>query len=413
MFVNRIVVALAFIIVFTIMFTSASLAATDWSKTYIYVETDEYDRLFIEEGLSKNLIPNGSIIGISLSPIMFGEQRNRVIVLPDPNFNAEQVNVAKEFSSKVLQHVINGGIAVAGLNGAVLLNLSLSEKSFPLPSTTPEACAPAPASYDYAKYKCIPEPPLAYSQRVLDRVVVYIARIGKGWVIIIPINVVWAYSDSKDPVYVEVFSEALKIAEELDSGMSIQPYYSLIASLIISSTVAFQTTQIGGKTNASSRGGGSKLVKTPERNVSIYVNPLYTRIPEDEALKHPARKKIYDIVSSQGAVPFNALWRITGLSKAAVAWHLSVLERLGMVSMVKYKKYLLVYTPDPEGVEKLIKRLHQVDPKGLCRLAEYAAQNTPLEAVARRIKTSVWKIARVYEIIKSNLDLVEKLCLEK
>jgi len=407
MLMNRIMLVLLFVIIFI----SASPIATGWSKTYIYVETDEYDRFFIEEGLSRNLFPNGSVIG--LTSITLGEPRDRVVVLPDPNFNADQVNVAEEFSSKILQHVLNGGIVVAGLNGAALLNLSLGEKGFPLPPMTSESCVLTPSNYNYTKYMCIPEPPWAYSRRVLGDMVVYIASIGKGWIIIIPINIVWAYGDSKDPVYVEVFSEALKIAEELNSSATIPLYYSLSASLIIASTIAFQTTQTSKRIDVDKQSGESRLVKTPRRNDRIYVSPLYLRIPVDDALKHPARRKIYDVVSSQGAVSFNTLWRITGLSKATVAWHLSVLERLGMVGVVKYKKYLLVYIPYSEGVEKLIKKLHQLDPKGLCLLTKYAAQNTPVEIVAKRIKKSVWSIAKVYEIVRSNHDLVEKLCFEK
>jgi len=405
--VNRVLITSLLIIIFT----NTIYVTTGWSKTYIYVETDEYDRFFIEEGLSRNLFPNGSIIG--LTPVTSAELSERVIVLPDPNFNADQVDMAKEFSSKILQYVLNGGIVVAGLNGAVLLNLSLSEKYYSLPSTTPDACTPAPVNYDYTKYKCIPEPPWAYTRKVVDHMVVYIMGIGRGWVIIVPINVVWAYSDSRDPVYIEVFSKALKIAEELHPDTSIPPHHSLIASLIIASTLAFQITQSGRRLDMSKRSREAIPVKTHRRDLSIYINPLYLRIPEDDALKHPVRRKIYDIVSSQGAVSFNTLWRMTGLSKATVAWHLCVLERLGMVDVVRYKKYMLVYIPSAEGVAKFIKKLYQMDPKGLCLLAKYAVQDTPLEVVARRIKTNTRNIAQVYEIIKSNLDLVEKLCFEK
>jgi len=407
MLMNRTIIILLFIIIFA----NTSLVATSWTKTYTYVETDDYDRFFIEEGLSKNLFPNGSIIG--LSPDMLGEPREGVIVLPDPNWDADQVSRAKEFSSKILQYVLNGGIAVAGLNGAVLLNLSLVEKGFPLPSATSEACAPAPINYIYTKYMCIPEPPWAYVRRVLDHMVVYIANIGKGWIIIIPINIVWAYSDIKDPIYVEMFSEALKIAEELYSKTAISPYYSLIASIFIASTVALQSTQTGRKIDMSKGGSETSLLRTSRRVTSMYISPLYLRIPEDDALKHPVRKKIYDIVSSQGTVSFNMLWRITSLSKATISWHLCVLERLGMVGVVKYKKYQLIYIPDAKGVEKFIKRLYQMDPKGLCLLAKYAVQNIPPEIVAKRIKTNVRNIAQVYEIIRNNVDLVEKLCFEK
>jgi DNA-binding transcriptional ArsR family regulator len=88
---------------------------------------------------------------------------------------------------------------------------------------------------------------------------------------------------------------------------------------------------------------------------------LRQKVSVEDALNHPFRLKIYELVRSNGAVPFSKVLELGG--KAEVEWHTFILTRTGLVTELKIgrgrrkKRYLA--TPDPEVLLKILPKLDE------------------------------------------------------
>jgi len=88
---------------------------------------------------------------------------------------------------------------------------------------------------------------------------------------------------------------------------------------------------------------------------------LRQKVSVEDALNHPIRLKIYELVRSNGAVPFSKVLELGG--KAVVEWHTFILTRSGLVIELKIgrgrrkKRYLA--TPDPEVLLKILPKLDE------------------------------------------------------
>ena len=88
---------------------------------------------------------------------------------------------------------------------------------------------------------------------------------------------------------------------------------------------------------------------------------LRQKVSAEDALNHPIRVKIYEVVRSNGVVPFSKILGLGG--KAVVERHTFILTRSGLVIELKTgrggrkKRYLA--TPDPNVLLKILPKLDE------------------------------------------------------
>jgi len=93
---------------------------------------------------------------------------------------------------------------------------------------------------------------------------------------------------------------------------------------------------------ALSEGGRGKLFSTISIPVAYYVTK------RSDVARSPKRVKILEYIKSNPGAPIRRIARETGISYGEVQWHLSVLERLGLVECVKLGRYHCYY---PAGMQ--------------------------------------------------------------
>jgi len=60
---------------------------------------------------------------------------------------------------------------------------------------------------------------------------------------------------------------------------------------------------------------------------------LRTKIKYEDALEHPLRRQIYELISRNGAIPFSKILELG--SKAVIEWHTFILIRSGLIKEIK------------------------------------------------------------------------------
>jgi len=362
-----------------------------------YVATDPADSLFLEDGLRHGL-PPGPVLG--LGGVLRAPRLPRLVAALDPNWGPGEELEALNAFERLVNHVLGGGVLVAGLNGAVAANLTLARLGSPLPPVGRAACAPAPPGYDFRRYGCLPRPPGARTVALSDGMVAYVLRLGDGWLVVLPYNLVWAYLDTRSPVYLEAAREALLLAEKLPSANPLPG--EVAAAAAIAAAVA---VSVSSSSSQRRRGRGARGAPAAPAAAS----PMWARVGRDEALSHPVRRRIYSLVAERGALGFNELWRELGVAKATVAWHLSVLERLGLLSTVRYRRYLLAYLPGPRGAAALFSALSSRDP-AFCLLVGEALRGAGLEEAARRLRVRPRALEGIYRLVAAYPEEAAEAC---
>jgi hypothetical protein len=89
---------------------------------------------------------------------------------------------------------------------------------------------------------------------------------------------------------------------------------------------------------------------------------LRIKIEKEEALNHPLRRAIYEVITNSGVIKLYDLLKLG--SRASIEWHVWILIRTGLVSEVRVgkKRYLI----DPANTEQSLKTLIQLDEDVKC-----------------------------------------------
>ena len=120
---------------------------------------------------------------------------------------------------------------------------------------------------------------------------------------------------------------------------------------------------------------------------------LRIKIEKEEALNHPLRRAIYEVITNSGAIKLYDLLKLG--SRASIEWHVWILIRTGLVSEVRVgkKRYLI----DPANTEQSLKTLIQLDEDVKCIAENNTKRLKELIAICR---TDEETINRVLELIR-------------
>jgi hypothetical protein len=120
---------------------------------------------------------------------------------------------------------------------------------------------------------------------------------------------------------------------------------------------------------------------------------LRIKIEKEEALNHPLRRAIYEVITNSGVIKLYDLLKLG--SRASIEWHVWILIRTGLVSEVRVgkKRYLI----DPANTEQSLKTLIQLDEDVKCIAENNTKRLKELTAICR---TDEETINRVLELIR-------------
>jgi DNA-binding transcriptional ArsR family regulator len=130
---------------------------------------------------------------------------------------------------------------------------------------------------------------------------------------------------------------------------------------------------------------------------------LRQKVSVEDALNHPIRLKIYELVRSNGAVPFSKVLELGG--KAVVEWHTFILTRSGLVIELKIgrsgrkKRYLVI--PNPEVLSKILPKL---DERVECVITNRVKPPEKIADVCNLDTQSVISILRLVGVITYSLN---------
>ncbi len=125
---------------------------------------------------------------------------------------------------------------------------------------------------------------------------------------------------------------------------------------------------------------------------------LRTKIKYEDALEHPLRRQIYELISRNGAIPFSKILELG--SKAVIEWHTFILIRSGLIKEIKIgrgsrkKRYLV--KPDPEVVYKVLSQLDE-----------------RVECIIKHRKLSIEKITEICSVDRDSATTILKIISEK
>jgi len=375
------------------------VGAQQAQPTILVLVTDEADQVFLEAWSATtayNLVPAGLDNATSLL------HQADLVVLLDPNYGPSQVEAVKQVAQAVLAGAEAGTPLVATLNGLSMLRLAGAFEDYQVSCNA--TGLPYPPTYKPETY-CIVEPP-PYAE-TLNGGDWFLARqpLAQGRAVIVPYNIVWAYLDTRDPVYIVIMEEAVAAALEEQGGGAL-PAGAVVAAAAAAVGAAGLANELrrlaradaAGGAGGASGGGGAALIPALG----------FKRIDREDALDHPIRQSIVALLKEEGPVTFNELWRRLGLSKATVSWHLSVLEREDIVGIVKYKKYKIVYLKGEE--DRIIESLIRERKGEVCTLARAVTESQGVQWAAKRLRSRPEAIADVYSLIETRIDEVLRLC---
>ena len=316
---------------------SSSIGVAHNNLKILYVVTDEYDEIYLEgffkmySSFAGDTISLDEIAGVDLGLY-------DVVVLVDPNWL--DVEKAREAAEEVLGYVVGGGNVVATLNGVALLSLSNLWRSVAVAESV-DGDVDGLYGYNVSKYRFIQieSPLLLYRDKFLS-----VLRVGEGYTICIPLNIVWAYADTKDRIYLDILAKSLDVVASTKLVSSGPRYERVVAAVAIAFTA----------TLAENVGSLKESAKTRGKPVRVVVSPLWSRISYEEVLSHPARRAILEKLSVAKAMTFSELMKAVNMPKAVLSWHLYVLEQHGLVKVCRLAKPRLtvVFVPDSEGIKK-------------------------------------------------------------
>ncbi len=396
---NRLLTVIVLLSILAVLAANIVYAASR-NVNLVYVSTDMLDEKFLSDGFKMGLLPSGPVVGLNSVAAV----HTSLIVLPDPNWGSRNLHAAAEASKAMISFIEHGARAVVGLNGAVLLNLTLRKVGLPLPPTSDSAAAWLPKGYNVSLYRWLPRSPWMASTNLSCGLPAYYFRLGDGWVVILPVNVVWAYSSTRDVLYLRCTGEAIKLAERLPSGRAPRgpAFIAAVMAGVAVAAAAVASQQRSGDNMGQGEGHSGQ-------DGSAATGFLGIRLNEEEAKAHPLRRRILEVLETNGAAHFNELWRLLGGSKATLAWHISLLERLKLVATIRYKKYLIIYRTGPAGIEALFRSLAARD-QAFCRLVRLVERNVNLEEAALKLRVSKAGLRDIYALVRERLEVARRVC---
>jgi len=372
----------------------AGVAAAQEQPRVLVLVTDEPDTVFLQAWAAQS---SYQLIPASLDNMTSLMATVDVVVLLDPNYGPGQVDQVRQAAEAALAGAEAGTPLVATLNGLSTLHLAGAFQDYRIQCNI--TWLPMPDEYKPDVY-CLVDPPPYASLIEGPSWFLAVEDYGAGRVVIVPYNIVWAYLDSRDPVYVEIMEQAVAAAlEEKGSTVTAAAVIAAVAAAVGAAGLANELRRMA-DVQASAGSGGSAGAVAPVFG--------FKRIDREGALDHPIRRSIVRLLEEEGSVTFNELWRKLGLSKATVSWHLSVLEREDIVGIIKYKKYKLVYLRGRE--DKIIDSLIRSRRGEVCVIARAVRQNNGVEWAARRLRSRPEAIVDVYRLVERRLDEVLQRC---
>ncbi|HID42042.1 MAG TPA: hypothetical protein EYP33_07835 [Pyrodictium sp.] len=411
---SRVCCSLA-VAVFTAM---ASLIPAAWAAGLdgiLYVVTDSYDTFFLEEFLSYYNATARLVYFLNSSRVLDELEcsSGNVLVLLDPNI--DDVGFARNASEHIARLLFGGCTVVATHNGLALLNLTLSELGYVAHSVN-NVTVPLPG-YNTTKYR------YAYlvtpSGRILNTTV-WSIEVGEGRLVGVALNIVWAYTDTGNSTYLELFYSVLQEAlssprergiDTTTAAVGVAVAGSAAATLASSRAYARAGTPRGGQGGGStSRSGGPGGIEgTGEPRDVLVTAPLRVKTEPSEMLEHPLRARMLQILREHGAVHHNELMRMLGVAKATLRWHLYMLLRGGYIGSLRYKKYLIYFMRGREidAIRSLAARDEQ-----FCGILRELAEGVPLEALSRRYRVSVKGLQGLSELVKRIDRKLNEVCGE-
>jgi len=374
----------------------------------VYVVTDSPDREFLQQFA---IYIGGSADAVSLRDLLDVSCRAQVLVLLDPNWKPQMRNLVKEASDRIVTSIVDNGIVVvATINGVSMLNDSLKRLGVLFIIT--RSCPDKLPGYDAQKYRCVEPATKAEEVRITLRgksgdlvnnitVTIYVVKLGRGWLLVVPYNPVWAWLDTRDDLYFDLVAKSLERAVELARRSRLGRALALATLLAGSTLAAYSSLRSVMHKQHSSR--------SRQRSPVII---LGVRVSAEDAVKHPVRKKILELIDEFGAISFNELWRLLGVAKATVAWHISVLQRLKIVNIIRYKRYAYIYVNSLYGERALMETLARRD-RDFCRLVALAERGVNADEAARKLKLTPGRIIEVYALVRAHIDEAKKACTAK
>ncbi len=364
----------------------------------IYFVTDSYDLEFLRDFLKKYYMEYSILTLNNISEIAKIDPKGKVLVLLDPNINS--YSEMKTVGEYIAEYCLEGGVTVATFNGLVLLNTSSKtaylgvkiRENIHIPKTF------YPVDYNVSKYRFaeISSPNLKRYSKL-----VYGLKYGLGYIVALPINPVWAYHDTKNPLYLELVFSAIEKALAETYGKHFENRSNAFILIVGFMAITFIIPTVSSSTAFSS---------LKEKVRKIFVIPLWSKIKSGEALSHDVRRKIVEILREKHFVNFNSLQNILKVGKGSLSWHLYVLERSGHIETFRFKNKLFIYIP---GNEETILKTLLLEEKSLKKiLANICYSEATIEEVASKHRVSVSSLNELMKWLCSK-GFVERKGLNK
>ncbi|WP_153801403.1 ArsR/SmtB family transcription factor [Hyperthermus butylicus] len=373
------------------------------SRSILYVVTDDYDffylRSFLNFSRASGVTVNYSVVGLrELGKVRLNPSED-VVVLLDPNWKPEEEREILMISRKLVTFMLGSGIVVTTYNGVMMLKPALSQYDLPVRIIDNLVGGPInmPRGYNVSKYRVVG----ILGDQVHEHGSFYRVRVGEGLLVVIPFNIVWAYYDTRDNVYLELLLEALE-SMNVETPSSTWYRRGLGALIILGAMGLLEASQ-----------ANSRYLERIQRKIR-YVIILYWRINPEKALRHSTRKYLVSILSEKGFAHLNELVRLTGLGKAVLSWHIYVLESRGIISSFKWKKYKYYYLRGEQGLRRLIEGLARRD-DDFCRVVRELNEGVEVEAVAKRYKISLVGLEDLTSLLRDRgwRDVLLEICARK
>lgn len=299
----------------------------------LYVYTDPPDLEYLREiEYTVDLIADGDFEKADLS-------KYNVLAIVDPN----PVNpFSEETTRKIFDFVGSGKVLILGYNGLVNLNrivlreVGLTYELINNITSLEIQCNDHIESYNVSLYKFLMVTTHLESRIVCSShngyPIVTLVKLGKGLIVIIHINPIWAFYDSKNEIYANILNS---IIEELSFRFKEETSIRQQASIIIASIslIGFSAFAQGGQ--------ALKLLPRGRTRYFTILIPLFSKLSKKDIFENKIRTEIYETIVSEKIVSVSDLQKTLGISRATLEWHLFVLERLGFISTIKFfgKKY--------------------------------------------------------------------------
>ncbi len=321
-------------------------------RSFIFIITDRYDQLFLDnftkyiEKLHYNhSLDTEFLFTLNLSKL---DPSKNIVVLLDPNWGPTDNSMIDYLSVSIVSFIMNGGVVIATFNGAVMLKQALTKIDAPLRleerNSNIDKNIELPPGYNPSKYGFMEVlGPHVHSDKLFYKV-----RLGKGLVEFLPLNIVWAYLDTGNNVYLNLLLEAMNEA-----------YPTTIETIRAKESLGIALTLIIAGVYAISNIGEAKgtvfSIERDNKHISS------GKINNEDILKNSDIKLLLKIIDEKEVVHLEDITRISGKNKKTVSWQLYLLTSRGILSSLKWKNHLYYHRKDDNVQKKLVEKLCNQD----------------------------------------------------